>query len=149
MKSNAKSKADEIIRARWGIQVEHICAQRKKMDGSGEMEKVTYETLFYHVPNRKGRERERERRHRTIVPSDIPKGQSGAFSASCVYARPTSNKIPSNACWGWPLTINSYCKQLKTQYVRIPLRNRGLVPPPQEGGLSASFPPSAPRKAPR
>lgn len=55
-----KSKADEIIRARWGIQVEHICAQRKKMDGSGEMEKVTYETLFYHVPNRKGGERERE-----------------------------------------------------------------------------------------
>lgn len=53
-----KSKADEIIRARWGIQVEHICAQRKKMDGSGEMEKVTYETLFYHVPNRKGGERE-------------------------------------------------------------------------------------------
>lgn len=42
-----KKRADEIIRQRWGIEVEHICARDK--DGS----KLTYEKIFYRVPNRK------------------------------------------------------------------------------------------------
>lgn len=41
-----KSKADKIIKERYGIDVEHLCAVR---DG----EKLTYEKLFYHVPKRK------------------------------------------------------------------------------------------------
>lgn len=41
-----KAKADEIIKARWGIEVEHLCATRNG-------EKMTYEKLFYHVPKRK------------------------------------------------------------------------------------------------
>lgn len=41
-----KAKSDAIIKARWGIEVEHLCATR---DG----EKLTYEKLFYHVPKRK------------------------------------------------------------------------------------------------
>lgn len=41
-----KAKADEIIKKRWGIEVEHVCAMK---DG----EKLTYEKLFYHVPERK------------------------------------------------------------------------------------------------
>ena len=40
-----KAKADQIIKERWGIEVEHLCAMK---DG----EKLTYEKLFYHVPNR-------------------------------------------------------------------------------------------------
>lgn len=40
-----KAKADEIIKKRWGIEVEHVCAMR---DGK----KVTYSDLFYHVPVR-------------------------------------------------------------------------------------------------
>lgn len=43
-----KAKADEIIKARWGIEVEHVCAMR---DG----ERMTYEKLFYHVPAKKYR----------------------------------------------------------------------------------------------
>lgn len=42
-----KKKADAIIKDRWGIDVEHICAMAK--DGT----KQTYEKLFYHVPKRK------------------------------------------------------------------------------------------------
>lgn len=42
-----KEKADEIIKKRWGITVEHICAIQK--DGT----KQTYERLFYHIPKRK------------------------------------------------------------------------------------------------
>ena len=50
-----KQYADKIIKERYGIQVEHICAMR---DG----EKLTYEKIFYHKPVRRPkRERERER----------------------------------------------------------------------------------------
>lgn len=38
-----KAKADAIIKERWGIEVEHVCAMR---DGK----KLTYEDLFYHIP---------------------------------------------------------------------------------------------------
>lgn len=41
-----KARADEIIRERYGIEVEHQCAVRNG-------EKLTYEKLFYHVPVRK------------------------------------------------------------------------------------------------
>lgn len=41
-----KAKADAIIKERWGIEVEHLCATRNG-------EKLTYEKLFYHVPKRK------------------------------------------------------------------------------------------------
>ena len=44
-----KSKADKIIKERWGIEVEHLCAVRNG-------EKLTYEKLFYHVPKRKNEE---------------------------------------------------------------------------------------------
>ena len=49
-----KAKADAIIRERWGIEVEHICATRNG-------EKLTYEKMFYrtltkgkHVGSNKG-----------------------------------------------------------------------------------------------
>lgn len=41
-----KTKADQIIKERFGIEVEHLCATRNG-------EKLTYEKLFYHVPVRK------------------------------------------------------------------------------------------------
>ena len=44
-----KAKADKIIKERWGIEVEHLCATRNG-------EKLTYEKLFYHVPKRKAQD---------------------------------------------------------------------------------------------
>lgn len=41
-----KAKADKIIKEMTGIEVEHLCAVRNG-------EKLTYEKLFYHIPNRK------------------------------------------------------------------------------------------------
>lgn len=41
-----KAKADQIIKERWGIEVEHLCATKNG-------EKLTYEKLFYHIPKRK------------------------------------------------------------------------------------------------
>ena len=49
-----KAKADAIIKERWGIEVEHLCATNK----AGE--KVTYEKLFYHVPKRRPQNKVRE-----------------------------------------------------------------------------------------
>ena len=43
-----KAKADAIIKERYGIEVEHVCAMK---DG----EKLTYEKLFYHEPAQKFR----------------------------------------------------------------------------------------------
>ena len=54
-----KQYADRIIKERYGIQVEHICAMR---DG----EKLTYEKIFYHKPVRRPK-RERERETGTIL----------------------------------------------------------------------------------
>ena len=42
-----KAKADQIIKERYGLEVEHVYAMR-----GGE--KLTYERLFYHTPKRKG-----------------------------------------------------------------------------------------------
>lgn len=42
-----KDKADKIIKERWGIDVERLCATDK--DGN----KKTYEKMFYHVPKRR------------------------------------------------------------------------------------------------
>lgn len=41
-----KETADKIIKERYGIEVEHMCATKNG-------EKVTYEKVFYHVPKRK------------------------------------------------------------------------------------------------
>ena len=98
-----KAKADKIIKERWGIEVEHLCAMK---DG----EKLTYEKLFYHVPKRKQSKRE-------------------------------------NSDWGgkpkgFPLTLGSWCKHLKTSLVRIPdLRQPGeLVYGTQNRGQSWASP---------
>lgn len=64
-----KSKADKIIKQRYGIDVEHICAVRggrtsrkgsnercidcDSAESCGYPEKLTYEKMFYHIPQRK------------------------------------------------------------------------------------------------
>lgn len=41
-----KAKADKVIKERYGIEVEHVCAMKNG-------EKLTYEKLFYYVPKRR------------------------------------------------------------------------------------------------
>lgn len=55
-----KAKADRIIKERWGIEVEHVCAMR---DG----EKLTYEKLFYRIPQRKRRGEDARRKEGSIL----------------------------------------------------------------------------------
>lgn len=101
-----KAKADQIIKERWGIEVEHLCAMK---DG----EKLTYEKLFYHVPNRRAK-------RNTDDWGGRPKG--------------------------FPLTLRSWCKKLKTEYVQIPIRRLAETGSSLRGELSAqneSYPFSA------
>lgn len=90
-----KSKADQIIKERWGIEVEHRCAMKNG-------EKLTYEKLFYHVPNRK--------------PETLARYEGGCAGRSQVShsfnglgATDTSKSLH----FGFPFTIGSWCKKLK------------------------------------
>ena len=60
-----KAKADKIIKERWGIEVEHLCATK---DG----EKLTYEKLFYHIPKRKESTAEKFKGGGTRVSGNYP-----------------------------------------------------------------------------
>lgn len=100
-----KAHADRIIKERYGIEVEHLCAMK---DG----EKLTYEKMFYHKPVRRAsRERERESTQSEVIRSD---DACGAWE--------NSNYLPYK---GFPLTRAAWCKKLKTQetiwkYLRFP-----------------------------
>ena len=96
-----KAHADKIIKERYGIEVEHICAMK---DG----EKLTYEKMFYHKPVRRAK-RERER-------------FSDSLKSEVYGATRDSNYLPYK---GFPLTRGSWCKKLKTEqavwkFLRIP-----------------------------
>lgn len=88
-----KQKADAIIKARWGIDVEHVCAMRNG-------EKVTYEKLFYHEPSKK---------FRGGVYRDSRRWDGTGATLTSNVGRWTR--------YGWPHTIGSWCKKLKINYV--------------------------------
>lgn len=101
-----KAKADAIIRERWGIEVEHVCAMR---DGK----KLTYEDLFYHIPVKKCKSGGVHR---------IPDGQG-----ELVHKQPQTTSVAdgliksevgarnsSPPMYGWPFVrIRAWCKMLK------------------------------------
>ena len=123
-----KAKADEIIKERYGIEVEHLCAMR---DG----EKLTYEKMFYHIPKRKN-----SGGFEDGSPSGFPY-QKGAWCND----RLKTNTLDAIARggggtpYGFPLTMGSWCKKLKYgDYLRIPNASGELVYRTQEKG----FPPA-------
>lgn len=111
-----KAKADKIIKERWGIEVEHLCAVRNG-------EKLTYEKMFYHVPKRK---------------TDIT-AAGGSLDSRSRWDRgatPSSKSEPL----GFPFTIGSWCKKLKDgTYPRLPHAPGTMVyqRPQAEGFLKA------------
>ena len=92
-----KKKADEIIKERWGITVEHICSVK---DGK----KQTYEGIFYRPMKSRERERERERE---FTDSQLCE-DNGAIQCS-KYQR-----------YGWANRWNQYCTgELKIPAIRM------------------------------
>jgi hypothetical protein len=100
-----KAKADAIIKERWGIEVEHVCAMR---DGK----KLTYEDLFYHTPVRKcksGGDHRIPDYQRALVQQQAQDSCiADGLIKSEVGARSSSRLI-----YGWPQTIGGWCKKLK------------------------------------
>lgn len=91
-----KNHADEIIRERFGIEVEHLCATRNG-------EKLTYEKLFYHVPKRKeakrtngdwGGEAQRMAAHNREL---VQEAQRRVLSSASLSSRETGVPAISNA----------------------------------------------------
>lgn len=123
-----KAKADKIIKERWGIEVEHLCAVRNG-------EKLTYEKLFYHIPKRRNGGSFEEGspagfpytkgawcndRLKTNPLDAISRGGGltvGSDMGGVVEQRVCSNERPC----GFPYTIGSWCKKLKDgSYPRLP-----------------------------
>lgn len=107
-----KAKADEIIRERYGIEVEHQCAVRNG-------EKLTYEKLFYHIPVRKKKTLDRfgEGGGYLRLPGSHPASLHGATADS-----------NSEICNGFPFTVSAWCKKLKDgSYPRVPDHQRSMV----------------------
>lgn len=96
-----KAKADEIIKARWGIEVEHVCAMK---DGK----KVTYESIFYReIKPKRERERECERCADSL-------GTTG--HGAWIDSKQTS----STRIYGFPIVRGQWCNSgLKMPAIRM------------------------------
>ena len=110
-----KAKADEIIKERWGVEVEHVCAMR---DGK----KLTYEDLFYHTP--------------------VRKCKSGGGSPDSRLSEGTGVQADSKHQYsGWPFVmLGAWCKKLKPPYVRMATNNWRMVQETQTTGTQRPFP---------
>lgn len=112
-----KAHADRIIKERYGIEVEHLCAMK---DG----EKLTYEKMFYHKPVRRAsREREREydpriptnQRNMVQLGSQITSHTKDFLSPEQRGAKSSKPKRQSGSIYGFPISIGggNYCTKLK------------------------------------
>ena len=127
-----KKKADEIIKERWGIEVEHVFAQK---DGV----KQTYESIFYRTT--KPRKRERESCARC---ADSP--ATTGHGASTDSRRTLSTRI-----YGFPIVRGQWCNSmLKMPPIRMgkqvePILHRrtqktsAFLPALERGALNKSF----------
>lgn len=104
-----KAKADKIIKERWGIEVEHLCATRNG-------EKLTYEKLFYHVPKRKeakrtngdwGGESERMAAHNRQL---VQRSQNRTFHvASPIQSAVGARNSKTGLILGFPIIKGNWC----------------------------------------
>lgn len=116
-----KARADAIIKERWGIDVEHLCATR---DG----EKLTYEKLFYHIPKRK-----KGGQIEDGSAAGFPY-QKGAWCNDRLKTNPLDalaereRETAGQTICGFPHTIGGWCKKLKFgSYLRFPHHQRPMV----------------------
>lgn len=100
-----KERADEYIWKKYHIEVEHLCAMRNG-------EKITYEKLFYHIPDRRPKDAGGVAGNKEQYSAFRHCGRSGANQ--------TSNAVRQERIQGFPAQIGSWCKKLKIDYIRLP-----------------------------
>lgn len=127
-----KAKADAIIKARYDIVVEHICAMK-------EGEKQTYESIFYRQLKPK---RERERDNFRYAGSPVTIGL-GAWTGS--------KQERSTRVYGWPIIHGQWCNSmLKLSAIRMAYQHQtrqlvyssqteGFLAAPERGARKISF----------
>ena len=119
-----KAHADRIIKERYGIEVEHICAMKNG-------EKVTYEKIFYCVPKRRNSEREYNRRIPNNVAPALQRqtqtiSDSGFVTDSqdneCPSVKADSRGMFSTSIYGFPISIGrgNWCTRLKQRVFFLP-----------------------------
>lgn len=165
-----KAYADKIIKEKYGIEVEHICAVRgvrnlptksnsmngltqektktesmdslthsergviadSKLMPCQELEKMTYEKLFYHIPNRRKKPQERERERETAGSDTEQVAERIHNSKSLHYEQ---------SILGFPIPRGTWCNSnLKLAALRISNlnRQRELVYPTQTEGFQVA-----------
>jgi len=127
-----KEMADEYIWRKYRIEVEHLCAMRNG-------EKVTYEKLFYHIPNRRPKDAgggTLETRDDTRIPHTVaevvpvrPQTQRDQ-SASKVFLRKSEAgaKSSKSTIYGFPVSLRrkgNWCTKLKTRWFSDSPATRG------------------------
>ena len=113
-----KAKADEIIKQRYGIQVERICAMR---DGK----KQTYEKMFYHIPTKKNATRGGQFMGSLSTTTAEASGLQPGARISKGWNSKGRQEIK-----GFPLRKGAYCIKLKQGAVR---RAVGIPIPTSDG----------------
>ena len=108
-----KDRMDQIIWSMYHIEVEHLCAINK--DGS----KKTYEQMFYHVPVRRSKSGQVERK------SNVARIRSTGYREASLDSLPilattgvkSSRFHPGTGIKGWPLSNKrlQWCQHLKTR----------------------------------
>lgn len=121
-----KAKADEIIRERYGIEVEHLCATRNG-------EKLTYEKLFYHIPKRKNKGH-----FENGSPAGFPYTK-GAWCNDRLKTNPLDALSHGGGGYtGFPYQRGPWCNtKLKVRAMRVPLHDQRMVQETQRRVLSS------------
>lgn len=129
-----KTRADKIIRERYGIEVEHLCATRNG-------EKLTYEKLFYHIPKRKQGGKFDDKSYAgfpytkgawcndRLKTNPLDAVSREAISGWQRHGGGARKQVNSNEqpC-GFPFTVGAWCKKLKDgSYPRVPDHQRSMV----------------------
>lgn len=115
-----EARYDEYIWKKYHIEVEHLCAMRNG-------EKVTYEKLFYHVPQRKAK--------KCGGGGATNRGPSGASRTCGTSGASQTSNGQHGRPQGFPAQRRSWRKKLKIDYIRLPgLRQpkRPVVPEAQD-----------------
>lgn len=128
-----KERADEYIWQKYRIEVEHLCAMR---DG----EKVTYEKMFYHVPQRKtgnaGEGALSAARDNTrvpdimgsLVPASPQEERQNPVRKAFLHKSGAGARNSKSTIYGFPVSINrkgNWCTKLKTRFLESPTARGG------------------------
>lgn len=142
-----KERADEYIWQKYRIEVEHLCAMKNG-------EKVTYEKLFYHVPNRKPKKRGGGALSTTgddpripdalgaVVPIRPQEERRQAGRKVSLHKSGAGAKSSKSTIYGFPVSVNrkgNWCTKLKTRFLPGP-STRGRTNIVEYLGIAADEP---------